>query len=590
MKTRFSLIPLVGLALLAALVPAVDADAQRNPIRVDTNWVFETDAAHAGEILHAALEVDLQEGYHVQSDKPADQFLIATELTLSAPDGITISERVFPEAELLVSAASNDPLLVFEGHFVVGAALTIADSVAPGDYPIKLTFRYQPCDDKACYQPKNMEIDATLRVVAADIVLAKADTDLFRDLVFTGEAMEPTESTEPDVIREVAPIESADVLDQLEDFDVIGTTGGYLNSEDFITFIEESESGTIQKEFFTGKGPLAILLVVTIGGLLLNLTPCVLPVIPINLAIIGAGAQAGSRTRGFLLGGTYGLAMAAVYGTLGLVVILTAGTFGTINSSIWFNVGIAILFVVLGLAMFDIITIDFSRLQTKFNMTGKAAKGTFVLAFGMGGISALLAGACVAPVVIQVIIYSSDQYSKGQTIALALPFFLGIGMALPWPFMGASMAILPKPGAWMVRIKQAMGVFILGFAAYYGYLGWEIFDSKRVDPQQVAEAVEARLAEEGWTASLSGGLTQAQAEDKLVFVDMWATWCKNCLTMDKTTFKNEEVLARLDDYVKIKFQAEDLEASPTYEVLKHFDGIGLPTYAILRPKSAADSD
>jgi thiol:disulfide interchange protein len=64
---------------------------------------------------------------------------------------------------------------------------------------------------------------------------------------------------------------------------------------------------------------------------------------------------------------------------------------------------------------------------------------------------------------------------------------------------------------------------------------------------------------------------------------MWATWCKNCTTMDRTTFRNEDVLARLDGYVKVKFQAEDLAASPARELLERFEGIGLPTYAILRP-------
>src|SRR4030095_4430190 len=103
-----------------------------------------------------------------------------------------------------------------------------------------------------------------------------------------------------------------------------------------------------------------------IGGLALNLTPCVLPMIPINLAIIGAGAQASSRGRGFWLGLAYGGAMAVVYGVLGLIVILTAGTFGTINSSAWFNLGIAVLFVVLGLAMFDVLLIDFSQYSSHF--------------------------------------------------------------------------------------------------------------------------------------------------------------------------------------------------------------------------------
>ena len=79
----------------------------------------------------------------------------------------------------------------------------------------------------------------------------------------------------------------------------------------------------------------------------------------------------------------------------------------------------------------------------------------------MGAVAALLAGACVAPVVIQVVLFSSNLYATGTPLALALPFFLGIGMAIPWPIAGAGIAALPKPGAWMVRVKQAFGVFIL---------------------------------------------------------------------------------------------------------------------------------
>jgi thiol:disulfide interchange protein len=274
--------------------------------------------------------------------------------------------------------------------------------------------------------------------------------------------------------------------------------------------------------------------------------------------------------------------MAAVYGALGLVVILTASTFGAINSTIWFNVGIAILFIVLALAMFDIIAIDFTKFQGKFDASRLGGSGSFALAFGMGAISALLAGACVAPVVIQVIVYSGDQYAKGQSLALALPFFLGLGMALPWPFAGAGLSLLPRPGMWMVRVKQAMGVFILAFAAYYGYLAWGIWDSSRVDRAAVEGAVKAQL-EEGWTASICEGLARAKAENKPVLIDMWATWCKNCLAMDKTTFQDPAVQARLNDFVKIKYQAENLGASPAKDVLARFEGIGLPTYAILRP-------
>ena len=265
-----------------------------------------------------------------------------------------------------------------------------------------------------------------------------------------------------------------------------------------------------------------------------------------------------------------------------LAVILTASTFGAINSKVWFNVAIAVLFVFLALAMFDVIAIDFSKYQSKLDLAGKgggAGRGTFALAFGMGAVAALLAGACVAPVVIQVIVYASAQYAKGVTIALALPFFLGVGMALPCPFAGAGLSVLPKPRRWTTRVKQAMGLFILVFAAYYGYTAWKIFDSTRVDRAAVASAVQEHL-EGGWTASICEGLQTARAQDKLVLIDMWATWCKNCLAMDKTTFKDDAVVARLDDYVKIKFQAEDLTALPNREMLEMFEAIDSPSFGM----------
>jgi len=97
------------------------------------------------------------------------------------------------------------------------------------------------------------------------------------------------------------------------------------------------------------------------------------------------------------------------------------------------------------------------------------------------------------------------------------------------------------------------------------------------------------LLDEGWYASLDRGLATAEAENKFVLVDVWATWCKNCLTMDKTTLRDAGVKAALDDYVKIKFQAEDMGVAPAAGVMKRFDAIGLPAYAILRPAGGGPS-
>ena len=93
--------------------------------------------------------------------------------------------------------------------------------------------------------------------------------------------------------------------------------------------------------------------------------------------------------------------------------------------------------------------------------------------------------------------------------ALALPFLLGIGMAVPWPLAGAGLTALPKPGAWMVRVKQAFGVLILATAAYYGYLAYGLFADRWVDAKEVAASVEEKL-KAGWHASLAEGLAVAQ--------------------------------------------------------------------------------
>jgi thioredoxin:protein disulfide reductase len=545
--------------------------------------------ARAGSPVRLALKVTVPEGLHTQSDKPRDKLLIPTTLTIDPPPGVTITEIVWPEPMDLVQAGADQPLSVFEREFLIGVQLSLAaPASASGDLTVPARLRYQACDAKMCYPPTTAEVRWVLRVVPASAAAAPdpALVRTFRSIRFgTGEKPGPPAPRPPGRVSEAsgpAPVAARrDEAALLDDFTVAGTTGGYQGTSDFVQFIRDAEAGVKPRGMFEGRGPLAILLLVLLGGLALNLTPCVLPMIPINLAIIGAGAQAQSRGRGFLLGSAYGAAMAVVYGILGLVVILTAGTFGTINSSPWFNLVIAVLFVVLGLAMFDLLFIDFSKYSTRF--AGGGQRGSVMLAFSMGAVSALLAGACVAPVVIQVVLFSSNLYATGTTLALALPFFLGIGMAIPWPIAGAGIAALPRPGMWMVRVKQAFGVFILATAAYYGYQSYTLFANRWVDPVAVAASVKEQL-EAGWHASLAGGLAVAQREKKPVLIDVWATWCKNCLTMDRTTLASDEVKTALSGYVKIKYQAEDPDAQPARDLLRRLSAPGLPAYAVLKPK------
>ena len=567
------------MTLLTAVLWASMAAAQ--PGRIPIELATEADAAHAGTTFRVSVQAQLEPGFHVNSQEPLEAFLIPTVLTLDPPAGIELAGLAWPAAILLSQTGADQPLAVFEEEFAIGAALALDRGLAPGDYAVPGVLRYQACDETMCYLPATAPLDFSVTVVPGTQAIEPRHAEIFAGLTFAAAAA-GRPAADAGAPGPQPPAAEADVLTQLAGFTVLGTTGGYLDAGEFLDFVERAESGRAETGWFEGQGPLAILALVLIGGLALNLTPCVLPLIPINLAIIGAGTRAGSRGRGFALGSAYGLAMALVYGGLGLAVILTAGTFGTINASPWFNLAIAALFVVLGLAMFDIVTIDFSRFQSAVNLGGPGGNGSFLVAFALGGVAALLAGACVAPVVIQVIVFSSSLYAAGVTAALALPFLLGVGMALPWPVAGAGLSVIPRPGPWMVRVKQAFGVFILGTAIYYGALAYGLFSQRWVDPAAVADSVQEML-EEGWHASLSQGLQTARLEQKPVLVDIWATWCKNCLTMDRTTLKDPAVQEALDGYVKVKFQAEDPGLSPASEVMTRFEGIGLPTYAILRP-------
>jgi len=564
--------------LLALLSAAAVGAAQGRLPRATVTTLLERDGVTAGGTAYAAVKVVLPEKLHCNSNKPRDKGLIPTVLTITPAEGVAVAEIVYPQASDLKQKGSEQPLSVYEREFLVGVRLNVAASAAAGDITVAGRFRYQACDEKMCYLPVSESIQWKLRVVPAGTAIAAPNAEAFKAIRFgSGEAAAPTAAP----AASATPGAGGDPSSALDRFTTLSVGAGYLGTDDFLKFIRNAETGVTEKGWFEGRGAAAILVIVLVGGLALNLTPCVLPMIPINLAIIGAGAQAGSRKRGFLLGATYGGAMALVYGVLGLIVILTAGTFGTINASPWFNVGIALLFVVLALAMFDILMIDFSRLSSRFRFDN-ASRGTFVLAFTMGAIAALLAGACVAPVVIQVVVFSSNLYAMGTGAALALPFLLGVGMAIPWPIAGAGIAALPKPGAWMVRVKQAFGVFILGMAVYYGYLAYGLFSARWVDAAEVQSSVAEKL-KEGWYADLAQGLAAAEREQKPVLIDFWATWCKNCLVMDTTTLKDPKVSAALAGYVKIKYQAEQPDEPPANAVMQRYGAIGLPTYVIIRP-------
>ena len=403
------------------------------------------------------------------------------------------------------------------------------------------TLGYQGCDAVQCYMPQ--EISFT---IAPDGTVSEgADASL---------------PTPPPALS--APSASSE-----------RALSGFVKPAAFLAFLrnEQSPAATQSQSasFFTDpqawvadNGLWLLILVVFLGGLALNLTPCVLPMMPINLAIIGAGAAGGSRLTGALRGGAYGLGIALAYGILALIPVLTGAAFGAIQSAWWFNAAIAAVFVALALALFDLFMIDFTR----FAGAGSGKQGT-VAAFVAEAVSAVLAGACVAPVLIAVLLLTADYVAAARYWALCLPFVLGLGMAAPWPIAGAGLSFLPKPGAWMVWVKKIFGVVVLLFAAHYGWTAIRTFLPESGLSGTDLPAIEAAIAE-------------ARTAGKPVLLDFWGPACKACDEMEAKTLSDATVQAELSRFafLKVRMDLADKAIAPTRE---RFAIQGLPTYIVI---------
>ncbi len=475
---------------------------------------------------------------------PNGLFLYESSVKVSAAADV-LTAKAIPAPEQKKDPFSGEQVGVYKHDFLMTFAVA-ANAV----FPIKVTVEYQGCSDKLCFMPQS-------------------------------ESFSISESGKK-VVESATDTSAAGDAGLLDGFKITGTDLGYKKTAEFIEFIDRVEAGkgineNPLRKMLESRGIWFLIISILLGGFLLNLTPCVLPMIPINIAIIGAGSQAGSRSRGFGLGAVYGLGIAMVYGILGLVVVLTGSQFGTLNSSPWFNLGIAILFLALSLAMFDIFSIDFSKYQS--GNSGKS-RGPFLTAFIFGGVAALLAGACVAPVLIGVLILSTEMYKSGTSAGLLLPFILGIGMALPWPFAGAGLSFLPKPGRWMENIKRVFGVVIMIAALYYGWLGVKLLMPSEASTNHVPETATEFV----WLTSFDQAFEVSRTTGKPILVDVWATWCKSCKAMSATTLRDPAVLARLENYVPLKFQAENPKDPDTKKMLEALGVKGQPFYVVLQPE------
>lgn len=326
---------------------------------------------------------------------------------------------------------------------------------------------------------------------------------------------------------------------------------GLMSESDFLAFLGGSE----QASPFAGRSTIVIALLILLGGVLLNLTPCVLPMIPVNLLIIG---------RSFPRACVFALGLVLGYGVLGIWASLFGFGTSDLASSPVFCLFFAVVLTVLALAQFGVF--DFHLLRRPGFVKpdgGIPLRGVFM----MGLVSAGFAGACIAPMLVAVMALTAARVAEGQYLAVGYPFLLGLGLALPWPFVGAGLKVLPKPGQWMTVVNRVLGVLVLLTACWYA---WQGVRGLMFRGRSAADGAKELTVENFDFAKLP--------HDKPVLVDCWASWCKNCGAMNVRIERSVAIQEALKKYHVVRLQAEDLralKAMPGFESVK-----GLPAFLI----------
>lgn len=607
--------PILFCMLLLMWTQSVRADQLS---QIDAAAHIERTLVRPGDSVDIAIQIDVADGYKLQSAQPLEANLVALTVTSPGAPGVTLGQVKFPqhlEKKVDKSLSELEKLAIYQGRIYVLATLNVAKDAALGERTVTLAIRSQACDDTSCLPPRTTRLNVSFSV-GQEGSMAVAPAEIFtaarnQKFLATKTASPETSETKPaPTTTTTAPL-----------------TANLLSDDDQLALIAQRDyapHNSQQYEFWQ------IALMALAGGAILNIMPCVLPVIPLKVLSLVQQAH-GKRSRAITHALIFSLGVVSLFVLLALLLRTFGLFYGQQFQSTAFLIGIAYFVLALALSMLGIWTINPPQAVYAADSNVSTASHGYTRSFMNGLLATVLATPCSAPFLGPVLAWALLQPAWVTVLALAL---VGVGMSIPYIILAAFPAgldKLPRTGRWSELLKQALGIIMIGVAVYLmtlvpnvGYWpyvllgavliglicwGWgqlPTYNMTRTRIWSIRAVVillGLLLAWPLWSMGKQSGsiwspgkadsiwqpfnialLDAALKDGRPVVIDWTADWCINCRALEKLVLNTADVQAAFRAENALLLKADLTQDNPPADALnRKLGGQSIPVLAIFSP-------